>query len=181
MAQWKIKELSILTNVSVRMLHHYDKIGLLNPAVRSSNGYRLYNEQNLATLQQIIALKFFGFSLSQIKTMLQKALSLKDHLLVQQRILKEQTEHLKQAHDALENVIQQYTTSDSLAWNDLITLIERYNMANQVKKDWTSNYEISKKNFPKKLQIGKKQFTQLIISRLEIRKVQMVYKQLNSF
>jgi len=145
-----------LTNVSVRMLHHYDKIGLLIPAVRASNGYRLYNEQNLATLQQIIALKFFGFSLSQIKTMLQKGLSIKEHLLVQQRILKEQTEHLKQAHDALENVIQQYTTSDSLAWNDLISLIERYRMAEEIKKDWNRSFDNLKNKYPKEVEAWEK-------------------------
>jgi len=151
MAQWKIKELSRLTNVSVRMLHHYDKIGLLKPAVRTSNGYRLYNEQNLATLQQIIALKFFGFSLSQIKTMLHQQMSIKQHLLVQQKIIKEQTDHLKQAHEILEDVIQRYSTSDSLAWNDLITLIERYNMAEEVKKDWQRNYNNLKEEYPKEV------------------------------
>ncbi|HBS48394.1 TPA: hypothetical protein DEO28_00235 [Candidatus Dependentiae bacterium] len=72
MAQWLIKEISDLTKVSVRMLHHYDKLGLLKPSVRASNNYRYYSEQDLAKLQQIIALKFFGFGLGQIKNILQK-------------------------------------------------------------------------------------------------------------
>jgi len=53
-------------------LHHYDKIGLLKPSMRLSNGYRLYSETDLLKLQQIIALKFFGFELSQIKLLLAK-------------------------------------------------------------------------------------------------------------
>ena len=69
MAQWRIKEISDLTKISVRMLRHYDALGLLKPSMRTSSGYRLYSEADLATLQQINALKFFGFSLSQIKTM----------------------------------------------------------------------------------------------------------------
>ena len=69
MAQWRIKEISDLTKISVRTLHHYDKIGLLKSSMRESNGYRWYSEGDLAKLQQIIALKFFGFSLGQIKTM----------------------------------------------------------------------------------------------------------------
>ena len=54
MAQWKIKQMSDLTGVSVRTLHHYDKIGLLSPSMRTSNGYRIYSKENLAKLQQII-------------------------------------------------------------------------------------------------------------------------------
>ena len=65
MAQWRIKEVSNLTKISIRMLHHYDKIGLLTPSTRALNGYRWYSKGNIVTLQQIIALKFFGFSLSQ--------------------------------------------------------------------------------------------------------------------
>ena len=59
MAQWYVKELSKLTQVTVQTLHHYDRIGLLQPSVRLANGYRLYSEKDLLKLQQIIAFKFF--------------------------------------------------------------------------------------------------------------------------
>lgn len=52
MVQWRIKEVSDLTNISVRMLHHYDKIGLLKPSVRASNGYRWYSETDYAGLKK---------------------------------------------------------------------------------------------------------------------------------
>jgi DNA-binding transcriptional MerR regulator len=70
MTQWYVKELSQLTQVSVQTLHHYDRMGLLMPSVRLPNGYRLYSEKDLLKLQQILALKFFGFELAQIKTLL---------------------------------------------------------------------------------------------------------------
>jgi DNA-binding transcriptional MerR regulator len=70
MAQWYVKDLSKLTHVSVQTLHHYDKIGLLKPSLRHTNGYRIYSEMDLVRLQQIIALKFFGFELLQIKNIL---------------------------------------------------------------------------------------------------------------
>ena len=116
------------------MLHHYDKIGLLTPSVRASNGYRWYSEQDLATLQQIIALKFFGFGLGQIKTMMQQKLSIREHLCAQQQMLDEQAEHLRKAQDALGTVLQRATTSEDLNWNDLVTLIERYHMSEEIKK-----------------------------------------------
>ena len=67
MTEWRVKELSDMTQVSIRMLRHYDKIGLLKPTYRADNGYRYYNASDLAKLQQIIALKSFGFTLSGIK------------------------------------------------------------------------------------------------------------------
>ena len=139
MVQWRIKEISDLTKVSVRTLHHYDKIGLLQPSVRSSNGYRWYSKQDLVRLQQIIALKFFGFSLEQIKTMLKQTPEISKHLQAQQQMLKDQAEHLRQAQDAIAIVLQRYNASKTLDWNNLITLIERYNMAEELKNTWASN------------------------------------------
>ena len=59
MTHWYVKTLSKLTGVSVQTLHHYDRIDLLKPSLRLSNGYRVYSEKDLLQLQQIIALKFF--------------------------------------------------------------------------------------------------------------------------
>jgi DNA-binding transcriptional MerR regulator len=136
MAQWRVKEMSLMTSISVRMLHHYDKIGLLKPSMRSSNGYRCYSEQDLATLQQIIALKFFGFSLAQIKTMLQQKPNAYEHLCAQQQMLLDQAEYLRQAHDTLAAVLTRYEKSDSLGWSELISLIERYRMTEELKNTW---------------------------------------------
>jgi DNA-binding transcriptional MerR regulator len=60
-----------LGRVSVRMLRHYDAIGLLRPArVDTHSGYRYYAAEQLRTLNRIVALKDLGFTLSQVQTML---------------------------------------------------------------------------------------------------------------
>ncbi|MBV8801763.1 MAG: MerR family transcriptional regulator, partial [Gammaproteobacteria bacterium] len=79
MTQWYVKDLSKLTHISVQTLHYYDRIGLLKPSVRLPNGYRLYSENDLLKLQQIIALKFFGFALPQIKKLLSSDVNMLDH------------------------------------------------------------------------------------------------------
>ena len=61
----KVKEVSQLTGVSVRTLHHYDDIGLLTPDDSTEAGYRLYSDDNLATLQQILFFRELGFSLKE--------------------------------------------------------------------------------------------------------------------
>lgn len=53
----KVKEVANLVGISVRTLHHYDEIGLLIPDETTESGYRLYSNENLETLQQILFLK----------------------------------------------------------------------------------------------------------------------------
>ena len=61
---YQIKEAAQLSGVSVKTLHHYDKIGLLVPQ-KSENGYRLYSEADLERLQIILFYKYLGFSLKK--------------------------------------------------------------------------------------------------------------------
>jgi len=64
-----VKDLAILSGVSVRTLHYYDEIGLLNPE-RTSSGYRVYNAEHILRLQQILLQKSLGLSLTSIKSAL---------------------------------------------------------------------------------------------------------------
>ncbi len=59
-----------MTDVSVRTLRYYDREGLLAPSQRTEAGYRLYTDGGLARLEQILALKFLGFSLDEIRVYL---------------------------------------------------------------------------------------------------------------
>jgi DNA-binding transcriptional MerR regulator len=144
MTEWRIKQISDLTKTSIRMLRHYDKIGLLKPSYRASNGYRYYTAQDLAKLQQIIALKYFGFNLGTIKTILQKHHNIYAHLQAQQQVLKAQSTHLQQVNDALEIILKRLSPSETPNWNDLTLLIERYrmteNLRDTLKKTWAGQF-----------------------------------------
>lgn len=65
-----VHEVSRLTGVSVRTLHHYDAIGLLKPACVTQAGYRLYDEAALRRLQSILLFRELRFPLRQIKAIL---------------------------------------------------------------------------------------------------------------
>src|ERR1700761_637939 len=68
---FSIGDFAGLGRVSVRMLRHYDAIGLLHPAhVDPHSGYRYYAAGQLRTLNRIVALKDLGFSLHQVQAML---------------------------------------------------------------------------------------------------------------
>lgn len=63
----KINEVAKLTGVTVRTLQYYDKIGLLKPSKTLDNGYRVYEKEQLETLQQILFYRELDFQLNEIK------------------------------------------------------------------------------------------------------------------
>lgn len=136
MKTWYVKDLSKATKVSVQTLHYYDKIGLLKPSIRHSNGYRCYSEKDLLKLQQIIALKFFGFKLSKIKAMLEKDISVYDSFLKQAKLLEENAKTLLETSKTLNDVISDCGRSKSVPWKTIIKLIEVYRMTKELEKSW---------------------------------------------
>jgi DNA-binding transcriptional MerR regulator len=82
---YRAREFAELAGVTVRTLHHYDRLGLLKPRKRSAGGYRLYQMQDLARVEQIVALKFLGLPLAQIRRVLdEEPLSFRQELARQQ-------------------------------------------------------------------------------------------------
>lgn len=136
MTQWYVKELSKLTHISVQTLHHYDRIGLLKPSVRLANGYRLYSEKDLLTLQQIIALKFFGFELAQIKTLLNADVNIIEQFSVQSRFLEEKANRLFDASNALKRILADCSREQSIPWETMIKVIEVYRMTQKLENKW---------------------------------------------
>ncbi len=136
MSSWYVKELANITGISVQTLHHYDHIGLLKPSGHSAKGYRLYNEADLLKLQQIIALKFFGFELKQIKTLLLGNVSINEHFLAQASFLEAKAQALAKTSAALKKIIQEVGLSSSLPWQSIINLIEVYRMTENLENSW---------------------------------------------
>lgn len=132
MKTWYVKELSRMTNVSVRTLHYYDKIGLLKPSDRLTNGYRVYSEKDIKRLEQIIALKFFGFTLARIKQLLShKELTL-EQLETQLLLLQSEVSFLQEAQrNLLLASIQEYKKKSSIDWHNIFTLINEYTKASK--------------------------------------------------
>lgn len=139
MTQWYVKELSKLTKVSVQTLHHYDHIGLLVPSIRLANGYRLYSEKDLLKLQQIIALKYFGFGLSQIKTLLSQEVKMIDHFSVQSQFLEAKAKTMLEASQTLKNIVSDCSPDKSIPWESIINLIEVYRMTEQLENAWVKD------------------------------------------
>lgn len=92
---YTVKAVATLAGVSVRTLHHYDRIGLLRPATSNAAGYRQYTQSDLERLQQILFFRELDFSLAEIQVIVdspdfdrQQALTSHRQLLIakQQRL-----------------------------------------------------------------------------------------------
>lgn len=63
---YQVKDVATVAGVTVRTLHHYDQMGLLSPSARSAAGYRLYSEDDLLRLQQVLLWRELGLPLEKI-------------------------------------------------------------------------------------------------------------------
>ncbi|MGZ4886942.1 MAG: MerR family transcriptional regulator [Candidatus Aminicenantales bacterium] len=136
-----IKEFADLTSVTVRTLHYYDQIGLLKPSFEKANGYRVYTETDLLKLQQIVTLKFMGFSLGQIRALLNsKGYEAVKALRVQAGAVKDEIARLREASRALEQVLNRLETKGRIHQEKLIKILEVIQMGEDVKKTWHEKF-----------------------------------------
>lgn len=135
---FRAREFAELTGVTVRTLHHYDRLGLLKPS-RSRAGYRLYRASDVARLEQIVALKFIGFSLNEIKNILKRdSLDLASALRQQREAITEKRQRFDLAISAIERAEYVVGTSKDHGWETFVKIIEVINM--QTDMDWSKKY-----------------------------------------
>ncbi len=103
---YRIAAFARLGGVSVRTLQYYDRIGLLKPARLTESGHRLYQPEDLLRLQQIVTLKWMGFSLARIKTLLDSPdYDLRQAFIQQKAAIDAQIARLQKASQTLQQAI----------------------------------------------------------------------------
>lgn len=104
---FKVKEVADLVGISVRTLHHYDHIGLLSPEETTNAGYRLYSDEDLEILQQILFYRELGFSLKKIKEIIESPSFDREVTLLEQRqMLLQKRRQLDQMIHTINQTIQ---------------------------------------------------------------------------
>jgi len=126
----KIGEFSKLSRVSIRMLRHYDDIGLLKPAfIDRFTSYRYYEEEQLTVIGRITALRDMGFSLADVIKILE---IYDDRLLLDSYLKRRQTELEELAHETAHR-------------QRLLDTARK-----RLRKDKPMNYDISVKTIPER-------------------------------
>jgi MerR family transcriptional regulator, thiopeptide resistance regulator len=114
---YRVGEVAALTQVSVRTLHHYDRIGLLPPARHAAGGYRLYGDAELLRVQQILTLRYLGFPLHRIGELLERAdFDLVASLRVQAQALQDRIAALERIAAAIDALVEQRLATGAWAW-----------------------------------------------------------------
>jgi MerR family transcriptional regulator, thiopeptide resistance regulator len=135
---YHVREFAKLAGVTVRALHHYDRMGLLKPG-RTEAGYRLYYLRDLERLEQIVALKLLGVPLKQIRLIFQRSTSeMSSALQMQRRVLEEKRRLLDSAIRAIEEAEKATAPGkrpDSAILKKIIEVIEM-----QDNMDWSKKY-----------------------------------------
>jgi len=132
---YRVHEFAELTGVSVRALHHYDRLGLLKPR-RAASRYRIYVADDVAVLEQIVALKFIGVPLRDIKRLLRTEPGEFRRVLAAQRtLLEEKRRRLDLAIDAIRQA-QDGGTAQSGALKHIIEVIKMQEKQDEFKKQY---------------------------------------------
>jgi MerR family transcriptional regulator, thiopeptide resistance regulator len=148
---YQVKEVSRIAGVSIRTLHHYDEIGLLRPSGRTGAGYRLYSDDDLLRLQQIIIGRELGLPLEEIRRFIddprfdrkQALLSQRDQLQRRAR----QTEAMLRAIDAALAVLEPGNTGETMEMNRIFDGFDPSKYEEEAKQRWghTDAYKESKR------------------------------------
>lgn len=113
-------------HVSIRTIRYYDQKNLLKPAARAKGGARRYTDQDFAKLQQILLLKYLGFSLSEIREMTigsGDAQVLLNSLQIQKRLAEERLEEMKNVITAIDSTSQALKSNRQVDWSQMLKLI----------------------------------------------------------
>lgn len=115
---YKVGQFAELTGVSIRTLHHYDRLGLLRPSARSEAGYRFYGAPDLLRLQQIVTLRYLGFSLSAIGEILGRPdFDLEASLHIQGEVIRDRISTLERVGQALRDLLDHRRATGDWDWD----------------------------------------------------------------
>lgn len=135
-----------MANISVRTVRFYDKQNILKPSYVSPSGSRFYTDQDFARLQQILLLKYLGFSLDDIKEMTIDDTDfhfMLNSLKMQQKLIRDRIEQLQMVEKAIEDTTQEISTQQSINWSRMLNLIHLTNMEKSLKSQYQNSSNIS--------------------------------------
>lgn len=146
-----VGEVSELTGVTVRTLHHYDEIGLLEPSERTAAGYRLYSDADLIRLHTILNWRDMGFGLNDIGGMLDDPdQDLTTGLKRQRERLTERSGRLGEMIAALDAAIAALDQGDTMTDDDVKQVFDGFDPSSyedEVHDRWgdTDAHEVSRR------------------------------------
>lgn len=139
-------EFAKMAHISVRTVRYYDKLNILNPSFVSESGARFYTEDDLVRLQQILLLKYLGFSLDDIRTLTVEDSDyhmLRHSLELQLKLVRDKIEQMQMVEQAIEDTTKAIASNKNVDWSQMLRLIHLTNMENSLKIQYQNATNIS--------------------------------------
>jgi DNA-binding transcriptional MerR regulator len=159
-----VGELSKLTGVTVRALHHYDEIGLVRPSHRTASGYRQYNDDDVLRLQQVLLFRELGLPLPEIAAVLDDPEYRRDDVLRQHReVLLAKRAQLDAMVAALDAALTQHEKGIPMQPDDVKSLFDGFDPAqyeDEAKERWGETGEY-KESMRRTKRYGKAEWEQI--------------------
>lgn len=143
---YTVKKVSEVAAVSIRTLHHYDEIGLLKPARKTASGYRLYTEEDLERLQQVLFFRELGFGLSEIKDIIDSpGFNRRQALLRHRQLLLERQERLARLIRSVNRTLEAMERGIQMEAKEMFDGFDQSQYEEEVRQRWgnTKAYEES--------------------------------------
>lgn len=135
-----------MANVSLRTIRFYDKQNILKPSYVNHSGARFYTDSDFARLQQILLLKYLGFSLNDIREMTINDTD--DHFMLnslnmQKKLIQDRIEQMQLVENAIENTITAISQEQQIDWSQMLDLIHLTGMEKSMKTQYQNAANIS--------------------------------------
>lgn len=135
-----------MAEVSVRTIRFYDKQNILKPSYVTSSGARFYTDSDFVKLQQILLLKYLGFSLDEIKGMTINDMDyhfLRNSLSLQKKLIADRIEQMQLVEHAIDNTVSALDNNQQVDWSQMLHLIHLTNMEKSLKSQYENASNIS--------------------------------------
>ena len=133
-------------HVTLRTIRYYDKQNILKPTSKTPAGARLYTEADFAKLQQILLLKYLGFSLQDIREMTLASADqqyLLESMRVQKKLIQARIEEMQAMNDAIDSTMNAIQLKQELDWNRMFDLIHLTAVERSLKTQYQNAANIS--------------------------------------
>lgn len=133
-------------NVTVRTIRYYDKQDILKPSYLTESGARFYTDSDFTRLQQILLLKYLGFSLEDIKNMTIGASDyniLINSLHLQLKLIQDKIAQMQLVKNAIEETTYEIEKNKSVDWSNMLSLIHLTNMESSLNMQYQNAGNIS--------------------------------------
>lgn len=139
-------EFAKMANISVRTIRFYDKQNILKPSYVNASGARFYSEADFARLQQILLLKYLGFSLEDIRNMTVSDVDyqiLRNSLQLQLKLVQDRMEQMQMVAKAIQDTTEAIDNEQEINWSQMLNLIHLTNMESSLKSQYQNASNIS--------------------------------------